>query len=71
MSENREQVVRLLKETLQATREFKDIIFMELEEYHGNEIVHIVFDCGKVIDVNVTADSGSAIIQDVWKTIYR
>lgn len=78
MTENREHIVDLLFHTLRATREFRHLDWLSLEmeldeneEETGREIVHAVFEGGKVIDINVTGDSGSAIIEDVWNALYR
>lgn len=73
MTENRENIVDLLFHTLRATREFRhlDWLSLEMEEETGREIVHAVFEGGKVIDINVTGNSGSAIIEDVWNALYR
>lgn len=66
MNENKREIVQKLKELLQVTRagsSIKDLILDEQEK-----CVTIVYECGSK-QVDVTGDSGIALIQDVIKRI--
>lgn len=66
MSENKSEIVQRLKELLQVTRAGSGIRDLILD---GQEkCVTIVYECGSK-QVDVTGDSGIALIQDVMKRI--
>lgn len=73
MEDKREILVRL-KLLLKVTRAGSDIADLELEadEYgaiDGSEYCVIVFDSGYRKKVDITADSGLSIIEDVLKAL--
>lgn len=66
MSENKSEIVQKLKELLQITRAGSGIRDLILD---GRErCVTIVYECGSK-QVDVTGDSGIALIQDVIKRV--
>lgn len=65
--ENKEEIVMRLKLLLAATRAGEDIDKMELTE--DQNFVVIQWKNGCTQRVNITADSGVAIISDVIKAI--
>lgn len=66
--ENKEDIVMRLKLLLKATRAGSDIKDMILSD--SQDEVTIMFENKAVIDVNIAADSGIAIIQDVIRALY-
>ena len=70
--ENKQQILNLFLKTIKETRHCKDIKALEYKkdtEYY-KETVTIKFDNGKEKTVNVTADSGLAMIEDVLKRLW-
>lgn len=66
MSENKSEIVQKLKELLQITRAgsgVKDLILNGQEK-----CVTIVYECGSK-QVDVTGDSGIALIRDVTRSV--
>lgn len=69
--EDKRLICGLLTPALQATRQYKDLVDLE---YHDNKFtddayVLAVFSCGSKIRIDVTADSGSAMIRDIMRAI--
>lgn len=75
--ESKTETVERLFETLKSTRAFHFILDKMTYEQHsnGNESVECFFKyrdgSTETISVNVTCDSCAALIQDVWKTLYK
>lgn len=75
--EDKAETVRTLFETLKTTRAFHNILTEMTYHKHvnGDESVTCFFkySSGSVesVHINVTADSCSALIQDVWKRLYE
>lgn len=67
MAENKTTIVEHLTTALQATSEFRDLLFLEYrkEGESGGEEVVAHFANGTEKRTNVNMDSGSALIQDV------
>lgn len=63
MYENKESIVARLKLLLTATRAGEDIKDLILNERQDK--ITILFETGSTKEVNIVADSGIAIIQDV------
>ena len=68
-------VVKKLEELLKTTRQFSDLDYCKYEIDKGNEYVHVVGKPNETgyrwkYKVNVTWDSGIALIWDVMNTIY-
>ena len=69
--ENKEKICEKLTELLQLTRAGEDVQELEyLEEDGGDQFVCIRFRNGYKKLVNVTGDSGLAIMGDVARTLY-
>lgn len=66
--ENKKEIVMRLKMLLKVTKEGEDIDKMELTE--DQHFVVIKWKNGWTKRVNIEADSGVAIIEDVLKAIY-
>lgn len=69
MMENKANITQRLLLCLVATRGGADIEEMTYDEINREEIVSIKFKHGSTLHVNVTADSGIALIQDVIKVL--
>lgn len=69
MMENKQLICDLLLKALQATRNGADVIAMKYsnDKEVGIEIVEVYFGNGAIKTVDVTADSGTAIIKDILK----
>lgn len=68
MKENKELIVDKLLEVLQLTRELSDLDSLEyLVDDKDNEIVIATFNTGYTKAVNVSMDSGIAMISDIVK----
>lgn len=81
MDENKKMVTERMFALFRECRAFHDLVDMKYEENNGDEAVvlsfkHIYYDDGvpkEYIEkhlVNVTADSGCAMIQDVWRFMW-
>lgn len=74
MKECKTQIVEDLLETIKGCSAFSDITDMKYKKYEdGEETVLIYFTNGStnhIYKVCVTADSGSALIQDVWSCLW-
>ena len=68
MYENKESIVARLKLLLTATRAGSDIEDLILNERQDK--ITILFETGYTREVNIAADSGIAIIQDVIKHLF-
>ena len=75
--ESKMETVERLFETLKSTRAFYFILDNMTYEKRsdGNESVECFFKyrdgSTETISINVTCDSCAALIQDVWKTLYK
>lgn len=68
MKENKELIVDKLLEVLQLTRELSDLVSLEyLVDNKDNELVVATFNTGYAKVINVSMDSGIAMISDVVK----
>ena len=67
--ENKERITHQLMLCLLATRAGEDIGDMSYTKSTGDEWVSITFKDGSWLPVNVTADSGIALIKDVIKAL--
>lgn len=67
--ENKKDICEKLMKTLQATRYFKDLTGLEYSGVlpDGEEYVNALFRDGGRKTINVTCDSGYALIEDVMK----
>lgn len=66
--ENKFETTYLLLKLLQSTRQFvdlRDLIYMIHE--NNDETIKAVFENGHTKDINVSGDSGIALIKDVIK----
>lgn len=69
--ENKEHILKLLLICLQETRAGDNIIGLDLRyDNYSNEFVRIQYQNGFHQDVNVTADSGLAMIHSVVEALY-
>lgn len=71
MKEDKRKICELLLQTLQSTREYRDLVDLE---YHDNEYtddayIYARFASGSVTRINVSLDSGSAMIRDILKCL--
>ena len=63
--EDKVKIIKRLKKLLKATRAGREIVDMYLVEWNGSkETVKIIFE-NSTKEVDITADSGIAIIKDV------
>ena len=71
MEESKSSICRHLCEALKWTRAHQDILYMKYEKDDGAgiEFVHIGYKSGRRLAVDVTADSGIALIHDILKCI--
>ena len=69
MEENKPEIVWDLCKLLRKTRHGSDISMMEYIKEESGEYVLITFDGGFQRKINISADSGIAIIKDVLKNI--
>lgn len=68
--ENKETILNMLFQTLKQTVAGIDIVEMRYEMLtNGTELVVIIYDSGKRKPVNVSADSGIALMRDVLRAI--
>lgn len=65
--EDKQKILDLLLPTLQATRENADLKELTYKAQNNNEIVVCKFKSGLELFVNVTIDSGMAMIRDVLR----
>lgn len=77
-TENKEEIVRRLFKTLKICSAFKDLTSLEYREGECGETVIATFEyygntgtTKEMRFINVTADSGCALIEDVWKRLYE
>lgn len=67
--EDKKKILQRLFHLLRATRAGSDIVALELEQNGHDEYCVIVFESGECKGVDITADSGLAIIEDVLKAL--
>ena len=65
--EDKQKILDLLLPTLQATRENADLKELTYKAQNNNEIVICKFESGFELFVNVTMDSGMAMIRAVLR----
>ena len=71
MMENKEHILKLLLICLQETRAGEDITGIEIRrDNYSNEFARITYQNGFHQDVNITADSGLAMIHSVVEALY-
>ncbi len=64
--EDKKHICKLLIETLKATRNGHDVVDILYEkDERGQESATVVFDNGYKKKINVTGDSGTAMIYDI------
>lgn len=69
--ENKQKICNLLCETLKATRNQEDLKLIRYEEVSQNyQRVIIEYENGSCGSVNVSMDSGIAMIYDILNAIY-
>lgn len=68
-NESKAMICKALLPVLQMTREFCDLIDINYEELETKEVVSCCFKCGTVKYVDVSADSGTAIIKDILNNL--
>ena len=68
--ENKQKICDLLLKTLQATDNAWDCEGLNYEKLpNGDEQVTIVWESGGKTNVNVSMDSGTAMIRDIMKSL--
>lgn len=68
--EDKATICDLLSVTLQATRNQQDLRSIQyVKKPNGDELAVLTWDGGGQRQVNVTADSGTAMIRDIMKAI--
>ncbi|MCD7862404.1 MAG: hypothetical protein LUG61_02550 [Lachnospiraceae bacterium] len=65
MDENKQEICDLLCQALQATRQYHDLEDLFYDMDLSGETVTATFQGGGVRRINVTADSGAAMIRDI------
>lgn len=65
MEENKSAIVNALLPAIQATRHGSDVMTMLYVNDNGRETVYIKDYDGNTIPVNVSLDSGTAMIRDI------
>ncbi len=72
--EDKLEVVQNLETLLKSTREFDDLKQLKFVDNDRGEFVEVYFKDRKYLDpdyiINVTCDSGIAIIRDVMRVLY-
>lgn len=69
--EDKLEICNALLQTLRLTRDGRDISYIVYENspMRREEIVTLEFNDGNIRKINVTADSGTALIRDVLKAL--
>lgn len=67
--EDKQKILDLLLPTLQATRKNADLKELTYKARNNNEFVICKFESGFELFVNVTMDSGMAMIRDIMRAI--
>jgi hypothetical protein len=68
--EDKKTICELLCLTLQATRNQDDLVSLDyIHEDNGDEIVQVKWKSGSGKRINVTMDSGTAMIRDIMHSI--
>ena len=74
MKECKTQIVECLFDTIKECQMFSDITDMKYKKYEDGEEAVLIYstngNSNKTCPVWVTADSGGALIQDVWSALY-
>lgn len=67
--EDKQFICDLLVKTLNATRDQRDLVRMDYQRRgDGDEVVYVIYESGRKA-VNVSLDSGIAMIRDILKAI--
>lgn len=71
MDEDKQRICDLLLKTLQATYDASDLVALEYAyiESEDKEIVTARFSGGGIRRINVSMDSGTAMIRDIMKNL--
>lgn len=69
MNEDKQAICDALCKTLKLTRDYCDIQQLEYCKCNHEEIVSVIFSDYSFRDINVSCDSGTALIRDVLKHI--
>lgn len=69
MNEDKTAIIKKLMEVLQMTRAGADIVRMDYVSSDYDEVVEVEYFGGGRKDINVSIDSGAAMIRDVMKEI--
>ena len=67
MTENKQAICDALCATLQLTRGFHDLVAIRYDKTNLREIATLIYEHGKGSPINVTADSGEAMIRDIMR----
>lgn len=68
--ENKREICNLLCETLKATRDQEDLMALKYKkDKSGLELVTVIYNGGGTRVINVTMDSGVAMIRDILKSL--
>lgn len=74
MKECKTQIVEDLLETIKGCSEFSDITDMKYKKYEDGEEAVLIYstngNTNHICEICVTADSGSALIHDVWSYLW-
>lgn len=70
MKENKQAICSYLLAALQATRECSDVVDLNYVELNEDEqLVEVVYPNESVIRINVSCDSGIAMIRDIVRRL--
>lgn len=67
--EDKQEICRLLLATLQATRGAEDIVSLDYKIDRYGETVTAIFESGGKRKINVSLDSGTAMIRDIMANL--
>ena len=69
--EDKQNICDLLCATLKATRNHEDIQSITYENINEHETVYVKWEGGGHVEINVTLDSGEAMIRDILSNINK
>ena len=67
MREDKQAICDALCTALQLTRGFHDLVAIRYDKTDRREIATLIYEHGKGAPINVTADSGEAMIRDIMR----
>ena len=69
--EDKAKICAQLLKLLRMTRDQEALVELEYRKYDDtyDEVVHVMYRSGRTQDINVTADSGIALIRDVMRDL--